>query len=55
MCAAGSAGQGTSALSDSAALLPGTKELARELRPLIEQPDAVLLWSPPLAVNGRMD
>ncbi|MGH6890858.1 MAG: S49 family peptidase [Dongiaceae bacterium] len=43
-------------LTESAALLPGgAKELARELRPLIEQPDAVLLWSPPLAVNGRFD
>jgi protease IV len=48
---------GTSApmVSQSAVLLPGAKELARALRPLIEQPDAVLLWSPPLVVNGRFD
>jgi protease-4 len=42
-------------LSDGAALLPGAKKLATELRPLIEQADAVLLWSPPLAVNGRFE
>ena len=50
-------GSGTVApvLSDSAALLPGARELARELQPLIAQPDAVLLWSPPLSVNGRFD
>jgi protease-4 len=43
------------ALSDSAALLPGARELARELQPLIAQPDAVLLWAPPISVNGRLD
>ena len=41
-------------LSDTA-LLPGARALARELQPLIAQPDAVLLWSPPLSVNGRFD
>jgi protease-4 len=43
------------ALKDSVALIPGAKELAQELRPLIEQPDAVLLWAPPFAVNGRFE
>jgi protease-4 len=43
------------ALSDSVALLPGARELARELQPLIAQPDAVLLWAPPISVNGRLD
>ena len=43
------------ALSASAALLPGAQELARALQPLIAQPDAVLLWAPPLRVNGRLD
>ena len=43
-----------SGLSD-AALPPGAWALARELQPLIAQPDAVLLWSPPLSVNGRSD
>ncbi len=42
------------ALSGSAAL-PGTEALARQLRALLEQPDAVLLWSPPLLVNGRFE
>ena len=37
------------------ALLPETRALARQLRPLIEQPDAVLLWAPPLVVNGRFE
>ena len=48
---------GTSAplLSESIALPPSAKELERALRPLIEQPDAVLLWSPPFAVNGRFE
>jgi protease IV len=50
-----SGGATAPALSESAALLPGARELARALRPLIEQPDAVLLWSPPLSVNGRFD
>lgn len=43
------------ALSDGAALVPGARELARELHPLIAQPDAVLLWAPPMAVNGRFE
>ena len=42
-------------LSDSAALPPGAQELARALQPLIAQPDAVLLWAPPISVNGRLD
>ncbi len=45
-------GASVSALDVSAALLPGAQELAQQLRPLIEQPDSVLLWSPPIAVNG---
>jgi protease-4 len=48
-------GAAAPALGDGAALLPGAQELARELQPLIAQPDAVLLWSPPLSVNGRID
>jgi hypothetical protein len=44
----------TPGLSDSAALLPGAQELARALQPLIAQPDAVLLWAPPISVNGRL-
>ncbi|HKP27696.1 MAG TPA: S49 family peptidase [Dongiaceae bacterium] len=43
------------ALSERAALVPGAQELARALQPLIAQPDTVLLWSPPLSVNGRID
>ncbi|HEU4825248.1 MAG TPA: S49 family peptidase [Dongiaceae bacterium] len=43
------------ALRNPVALVPGAKDLAAELRPLIEQPDEVLLWSPPLAVNGRFE
>ncbi len=50
-----SSGAAAPMLSESAALFPGAKELALELRPLIEQPDAVLLWSPPLTVNGRFE
>jgi protease-4 len=50
-----SSGASAPALRDSVALLPGAKELAQELRPLIDQPDAVLLWSPPFAVNGRFE
>jgi protease-4 len=50
-----SSGASAPALSSSAALPPGLKELVRELRPLVEQPDAVLLWSPPLSINGRFD
>ena len=42
-------------LSDSVALLPGAQDLARALQPLIAQPDAVLLWAPPISVNGRLD
>jgi protease-4 len=49
-----SGGASVPALSESAAVLPGAKELAQELRPLLDQPDDVLLWSPPLAVNGRI-
>jgi protease-4 len=50
-------GGGASApmLADSAGLFPSAKELALELRPLVEQPDAVLLWAPPLVVNGRFE
>lgn len=29
-------------------------KLLQDLRPLIEQPDAVFLWAPPIAVNGRL-
>jgi protease-4 len=43
------------ALRNPVALVPDAKDLAAELRPLIEQPDEVLLWSPPLAVNGRFE
>jgi protease-4 len=50
-----SSGASAPALKDSVALIPGAKELAQELRPLIEQPDAVLLWAPPFAVNGRFE
>jgi len=42
-------------LGESVVLPPGAKALARELRPLIEQPDSVLLWSPPFSVNGRFE
>ncbi len=31
------------------------RRLIKALRPLIGQPDAAFLWSPPLAVNGRME
>ena len=48
-----SSGASAPALKDSVALVPGAQELVQELRPLIEQPDSVLLWSPPFAVNGR--
>ena len=41
------------AMDGPAAMVPGAQELAEQLLPLIEQPDAVLLWSPPMAVNGR--
>lgn len=47
-------GASAPALSGHAALLPEARALARQLRPLIEQPDAVLLWAPPLVVNGRI-
>jgi len=50
-----SSGAAAPMLTESVALPPGAAELARELRPLIEQPDAVLLWSPPMSVNGRFD
>jgi protease IV len=50
-----SSGASARMFGEPAALLPGANDLARELRPLIEQPDAVLLWAPPLAVNGRFD
>jgi protease-4 len=50
-----SSGAAAPMLRESVALPPGAAELARELRPLIEQPDAVLLWSPPMSVNGRFD
>jgi protease-4 len=50
-----SGGASAPTLRESAAIVPGANELMRELRPLIEQPDAVLLWSPPLVVNGRID
>jgi protease-4 len=50
-----SSGASAPALQDSVTLIPGAKELAEELRPLVEQPDAVLLWAPPLAVNGRFE
>ena len=48
-------GSGTTApaLDETAALLPGARELAEQLMPLLDQPDVVLLWSPPMAVNGR--
>jgi len=36
-------------------MIPGAEGLAQELRPLIEQPDSVLLWSPPFAVNGSLE
>jgi protease-4 len=39
--------------SDSAILPPSAQELARDLLPLIAQPVDVLLWSPPISVNGR--
>ena len=45
----------TRGLSDSAAVVPGAQELGRALQPLIAQPDEVLLWAPPLSVNGRID
>ncbi|WP_119304395.1 S49 family peptidase [Dongia deserti] len=48
-------GAAAPALRENAALVPGASELARALRPLIEQPDAVLLWSPPLVVNGGVE
>lgn len=50
-----SSGATAPALTDSVALAPGASELAQGLRPLIEQPDSVLLWSPPFAVNGRFE
>ena len=50
-----SSGASAPALTNSVAVVPGTKELAQELRPLIEQPDAVLLWSAPFVVNGRFE
>ncbi len=34
---------------------PAVRRLAQALRPLIDQPDAAFLWSPPIAVNGRID
>jgi protease-4 len=42
-------------LSNEVALPPGASGLVRALRPLIDQPDDVLVWSPPLVVNGRLD
>ncbi|HET6157772.1 MAG TPA: S49 family peptidase [Dongiaceae bacterium] len=48
-----SSGATAPALKDSVVLIPGARELVQELRPLIQQPDSVLLWSPPLAINGR--
>lgn len=30
------------------------RQLLRSLRPLLDQPDAVFLWAPPIAVNGRL-
>ena len=50
-----SGGASARILGEPAALLPGANALARELRPLIEQPDAVMLWAPPLVVNGRLN
>jgi protease-4 len=49
-----SGGASTPLLGGRAAPLPGWQELARDLRPLIDQPDAVLLWSPPIVVNGKV-
>jgi protease-4 len=43
----------SSVAGDSALLLPEMRALARDLRSLVEQPDAVLLWAPPIVVNGR--
>jgi protease IV len=48
-------GAAAPALKEPVALLPGAQQLARELWPLIQQSDSVLLWSPPLAVNGRFE
>src|SRR5262249_900341 len=48
-------GASAPALQTSASLVPGAKELAQQLHPLLEQPDAVLLWSPPFAVNGSFE
>jgi hypothetical protein len=42
-------------LSDKVALPVPANGLMRALQPLIDQPDDVLLWSPPLVVNGRFD
>jgi len=50
-----SGGASAPMLGESVVLPPGAKALARELRPLIEQPDSVLLWSPPFSVNGRFE
>ena len=49
-----SGGAAAPALTETAALLPGASEIAQQLRVLVEQPDAVLLWTPPLAINGRV-
>jgi protease-4 len=42
-------------LSDKVALPAPANGLMRTLQPLVDQPDDVLLWSPPLVVNGRFD
>jgi protease IV len=42
-------------LSNEVVLPPGASGLVRALRPLVDQPDDVLVWSPPLVVNGRLD
>lgn len=39
----------------SAAVAPAPQRLLAALRPLISQPEAVFLWTPPIAVNGRID
>jgi protease-4 len=48
---------GASAPTSSGSIImpPGGRALARELLPLMAQPDDVLAWLPPISVNGRFD
>jgi protease-4 len=38
----------------SAAIPAEAQGLLKALRPLVEQPDSVFLWAPPIVVNGRL-